>query len=184
MSSNPTYTSLGHYKLPASHSVICGRTEYYGNHASHPWSYHSRTKPGNGTTLAKRQSSPRRSERRSLSISCCILSRWPEATGQALPELFRHCVVRSPAYPLFSPPPRHYPFGSLSFEGGTLDTQHHYSAPIAYNLICYTSFATTTYQHRNLWSNSAYSLNLAEPCPLIPFRPFKAAHGRIRYHLF
>ena len=41
-----------------------------------------------------------------------------------------------------------HPFGSLSFEGGTLDTQHHYSAPIAYNLICYTSFATTTYQHR------------------------------------
>ena len=77
-----------------------------------------------------------------------------------------------------------HPVGSLSFEGGTLDTQHHFSAPIAYNLICYTSFATTTYQHRNLCSNSAYSLNLAEPCPLIPFRPFKAAHGRIRYHLF
>ena len=41
-----------------------------------------------------------------------------------------------------------HPFGSLSFEGGTLETQHHFSAPIAYNLICYTSFATTTYQHR------------------------------------
>ena len=41
-----------------------------------------------------------------------------------------------------------HPVGSLSFEGGTLDTQHHFSAPIAYNLICYTSFATTTYQHR------------------------------------
>ena len=95
MSSNPTYTSLGHYKLPASHSVICGRTEYYGNHASHPWSYHSRTEPGNGTTLAKRQGSPRRSERRSLSISCCILSRWPEATGQALPVLLHlECTVQ------------------------------------------------------------------------------------------
>ena len=95
MSSNPTYTSLGHYKLPASHSVICGRTEYYGNHASHPWSYHSRTKPGNGTTLAKRQSSPRRSERYRLSISCCILSRWPMATGQALPVLQHlECTVQ------------------------------------------------------------------------------------------
>ena len=95
MSSNPTYTSLGHYKLPASHSVICGRTEYYENHASHPWSYHARTKPGNGTTLAKRQSSPRRSERYRLSISCCILSRWPMATGQALPVLQHlECTVQ------------------------------------------------------------------------------------------
>ena len=55
----------------------------------------AREKPGNGTTLAKRQGSPRRSERRSLSISCCILSRWPMATGQALPVL-RHleCAVQ------------------------------------------------------------------------------------------
>ena len=55
----------------------------------------AREKPGNGTTLAKRKGSPRRSERRSLSISCCILSRWPMATGQALPVL-RHleCAVQ------------------------------------------------------------------------------------------
>ena len=44
----------------------------------------ARAKPGNGTTLAMRQGSPRRSERYRLSISCCILSRWPLATGQAL----------------------------------------------------------------------------------------------------
>ena len=57
----------------------------------------AREKPGNGTTLAKRQGSPRRSERRSLSISCCILSRWPMATGQALP-VQRHleCAVPVP----------------------------------------------------------------------------------------
>ena len=45
--------------------------------------------------LAKRQSSPGRSERRSLSISCCILSRWPMATGQALPVLQHlECTVQ------------------------------------------------------------------------------------------
>ena len=44
----------------------------------------ARAKPGNGTTLAMRQGSPRRSERYRLSISCCILSRWPLATLQAL----------------------------------------------------------------------------------------------------
>ena len=55
----------------------------------------AREKPGNGTTLAKRQGSPRRSERRSLSISCCILSRWPMATGQALPVLQHlECTVQ------------------------------------------------------------------------------------------
>jgi len=37
------------------------------------------------STLTKRQSTPRRSERCRLSISCFILSRLPVATGQALP---------------------------------------------------------------------------------------------------
>jgi len=47
------------------------------------------------SALAKRQGSPRRSKRRSLSISCCILSRWPEATGQALPVLLHlECTVQ------------------------------------------------------------------------------------------
>ena len=64
----------------------------------------ARAKPGNGTTLTMRQGSPRRSERYRLSISCCILSRWPMATGQALPVLL-HLECTVPASLLSSPSP-------------------------------------------------------------------------------
>ena len=66
----------------------------------------AREKPGNGTTLAKRQGSPRRSERYRLSISCCILSRWPMATGQALPVLLHlECTVPASLLSTYSFPP-------------------------------------------------------------------------------
>ena len=52
--------------------------------------------------LAKRQGSPRRSEGRHLSISCCMQPRWPMATGQALPVLL-HLECTVPASLLSSP---------------------------------------------------------------------------------
>ena len=98
--------------------------------------------------LKERQDLPRGSERRALSIPCSY-----STSVAALKPLGKHyqCYsvtvwgLQSGVPPLLLDC---HPSGSLSFEGGTLDTQHHFSAPIAYNLICYTSFATTTYQHR------------------------------------
>ena len=64
----------------------------------------AREKPGNGTTLAKRQGSPRRSERRSLKASPAVYylgGLWPLGKPCQCLAALTGC---SPAYPLFSFP--------------------------------------------------------------------------------